>query len=195
MIEYLKGEIAELTPASITIDCNGVGYLANISLNTYSALNGEKSTKIYIHESIREDAHVLFGFADKHERDIFLHLISVSGVGPSTARVILSSLSSKELESVIANENVAILQSVKGIGAKTAQRIIVDLKDKIKLTGESVSHPLPGGNISMQGQEAVAALVMLGFTQANSQKAVAKITKENPTLSVEKIIKEALKLL
>lgn len=195
MIEYLKGEVAELTPASITIDCNGVGYLANISLNTYSALNGEKSTKIYIHESIREDAHVLFGFADKHERDIFLHLISVSGVGPSTARVILSSLSSKELEAVIANENVTILQSVKGIGAKTAQRIIVDLKDKIKLTGESASVVLPGGNTSMQGQEAVAALVMLGFTQANSQKAVAKITKSDPALSVEKIIKEALKLL
>ncbi|MBZ4674925.1 MAG: holliday junction helicase ruvA, partial [Dysgonamonadaceae bacterium] len=129
MIDYLKGEIAELTPASITIDCNGIGFFANISLNTFSILNGEKSAKIFIHEVIREDAHVLFGFADKHERDIFLLLISVSGVGPSTARVILSSLSAKELESVIATENVAVLQSVKGIGAKTAQRIIVDLKD------------------------------------------------------------------
>jgi Holliday junction DNA helicase RuvA len=113
MIDYLKGEIAELTPASITIDCNGIGFSVNISLNTYSILNGQKTTKIFIHEVIREDAHVLFGFADKHERDIFLLLISVSGVGPSTARVILSSLSAKELESVIATENVAVLQSVK----------------------------------------------------------------------------------
>ncbi len=195
MIDYIKGEIAELTPASVTLECNGIGYFANISLNTYSKLNGEKSAKIYIYESIREDAHVLFGFADKHERDIFLHLISVSGVGPSTGRVILSSLSSKELESVIATENVAVLQSVKGIGAKTAQRIIVDLRDKIKLTGESATVVLPGGNISMHGQEAVSALVMLGFTQSNSQKVVTKIAKESPSLSVEAIIKEALKRL
>lgn len=194
MIDYIKGDIAELTPASITIECSGIGYFAHISLNTYSKLNGSNAAKLYIHESIREDAHVLFGFADKHEREIFLHLISVSGVGPSTARMILSSLSSKELESVIASENVTLLQSVKGIGAKTAQRIIVDLKDKIKFTDDGTSMQLPAAtSISETGKEAVSALVMLGFAQAASQKAVSKILKESPALAVEVIIKEALK--
>lgn len=195
MLEYLKGEIAELTPTSVTIDCNGVGYLANISLNTYTALNGSASTKIYVYESIREDAHVLFGFSEKRERDLFTHLISVSGVGPSTARVILSSLTAAELESVITSENVSVLQSVKGIGAKTAQRIIVDLRDKIKLSAEGAEVKMAGSNISITGQEAVSALVMLGFTAANSQKAVSKVVKDNHTLSVEGIIKEALKIL
>lgn len=196
MIDYIKGDIAELTPASVTLECNGIGYFTNISLNTYSRLNGEKTAKIYIHESIREDAHVLFGFADKHEREIFLHLISVSGVGPSTARMILSSLNSKELESVIATENIAVLQSVKGIGAKTAQRIIVDLKDKIKFTDESGTIQLPAkADLSQTGHEAIAALVMLGFPQNASQKTISKILKESPSLSVEAIIKEALKRL
>lgn len=195
MIDYIKGDIAELTPASVTVECGGIGYFAHISLNTYSKLNASKAAKLYIHESIREDAHVLFGFADKHEREIFLHLISVSGVGPSTARMILSSLSSKELESVIASENVTLLQSVKGIGAKTAQRIIVDLKDKIKFSddvGVSLSVSA-SATISETGKEAVSALVMLGFAQAASQKAVSKILKESPALAVEVIIKEALK--
>lgn len=196
MIDYLKGEIAELTPASVTVECGGIGYFAHISLNTYSALNEKKTARIYIHESIREDAHVLFGFAGKHEREIFLHLISVSGVGPSTARMILSSLSSKELESVIATENVTVLQSVKGIGAKTAQRIIVDLKDKIKFTDDGGTIQLPTkADLSETGHSAVAALVMLGFVQTASQKVVAKILKESPSLSVEAIIKEALKRL
>lgn len=194
MIDYLKGEITELTPASATIECNGIGYFTNISLNTYSALNGEKSAKIFIHESIREDAHVLFGFADKHEREIFLHLISVSGVGPATGRMILSSLNSRELEAVIASENATVLQSVKGIGAKTAQRIIVDLKDKIKYTGDGSTVKVPAAMfVSGVGQEAVSALVMLGFSKPASEKVVAKIVKESPSLSVEGIIKEALK--
>lgn len=194
MIDYIKGEIAELTPASVTLECNGIGYFANISLNTYSALNGEKNAKLYIFESIREDAHVLFGFADKHEREIFLHLISVSGVGPATGRMILSSLSSRELEAVIASENATVLQSVKGIGAKTAQRIILDLKDKIKYTEEGGTVKVPAAMfVSGVGQEAVSALVMLGFTKQASEKVVAKITKSSPSLSVEAIIKEALK--
>src|SRR5690554_4397234 len=134
MIDYLHGEIAELTPATVTIDCNGVGYIANISLQTFSTLQDKKSAKIYIYESVRQDAFVLFGFIDKHEREVFMHLISVSGVGPSTARVMLSSLSSKEVEIAIASEDVNTLKSVKGIGPKTAQRIIVDLKDKIKIS-------------------------------------------------------------
>lgn len=196
MIDYLKGEIAELTPASVVVECSSIGYFAHISLNTYSALNGLKSAKLYIHESIREDAHVLFGFSDKHERDIFLHLVSVSGVGPSTARMMLSSLNSKEIESVIATENVSVLQSVKGIGAKTAQRIIVDLKDKIKFSDDAISAKTLSASVSSAtGNEAVSALVMLGFPQANSQKVVAKIVKENPSAKVEAIIKEALKRL
>lgn len=194
MIDYIKGEVAELTPASITLECNGIGYQMNISLNTYSALTEKKTAKLYVHESIREDAHVLFGFADKHEREIFLHLISVSGVGPSTGRMILSSLNSKELESAIATENVPVLQSVKGIGAKTAQRIIVDLKDKLKFTDESGAIQLPTkADVSETGHAAISALVMLGFVQSASQKVVSKILKETPSLPVEAIIKEALK--
>lgn len=196
MIDYIKGEIAELNPASVTIECSGIGYQMNISLNTYTSLNGMQTAKLYIHESIREDAHVLFGFADKHERQIFLHLISVSGVGPSTARVILSSLDSKELAGVIATENITVLQSVKGIGAKTAQRIIVDLKDKIKLTDEEGTlQTLSKADISQTGHEAVAALVMLGFNQVASQKVVSKLVKASPSISVEAVIKEALKRL
>lgn len=194
MIDYIKGEIAELTPTAVTIECGGIGYMAHISLNTYSSLNGEGVAKLYIHESIREDAHVLFGFFDKHERDIFQNLISVSGVGPGTARVILSSMNSKEIESVIASENVAVLQTVKGIGAKTAQRIIVDLKDKIRYTESGNTVKVPAAMyVSGIGQEAVSALVMLGFSQANSQKVVSKITKESPTMPIEALIKEALK--
>ena len=195
MIDYVRGEVAELTPATVTIDCNGVGYLAHISLQTFSAIGDNKTAKIYIYESVRQDAFVLFGFIDKHEREIFLYLISVSGVGPSTARVMLSSLSSKEVEAAIANENVNILKSVKGIGTKTAQRIIVDLKDKIKLSGET-QLPISGKFVAPTlGHEAVSALVMLGFTQSNSQKVVTKIVKEASATSVEAIIKEALKRL
>lgn len=196
MIDYLKGEITELTPASVTVECSGVGFFVNISLNTYSALQGKKTTKIYIHEAIREDAHVLYGFADKHEREIFLHLISVSGVGPSTGRMILSSLSSEEVEATIASENAATLQTVKGIGVKTAQRIIIDLKDKIKYTGSGDTVKVPAAMFAAgAAQEAVSALVMLGFTKANSEKVVAKIAKEKPDLPLESIIKESLKRL
>lgn len=196
MIDYLHGEIAELTPASVTIDCNGVGYIANISLQTYTELNDKKKAKIYIYESVRQDAFVLFGFMDKHEREVFLHLISVSGVGPSTARVMLSSLSSKEVEKAIVAEDVTILKSVKGIGNKTAQRIIVDLKDKIKFTDTDGATPTKGSlAIPALGKEAVSALVMLGFAQSNSQKVVEKVIKDNPSSTVEAIIKEALKRL
>lgn len=194
MIDYIKGEITELTPASVTLECGGIGYLINISLNTYSALNGENAAKVYIYESIREDAHVLFGFAEKRERELFLHLISVSGVGPSTTRVILSSMNFKEIESAIISENVAVLQSIKGIGAKTAQRIIVDLKDKIKYTETNTANDISATTlVSGIGTEAVSALVMLGFTRVNSQKVVSKIVKESPSMPIEAIIKEALK--
>lgn len=197
MIDYIKGEVAEITPTTITIDCNGVGYIANISLQTYSALSNKKSAKIYIYEAVRQDAFVLFGFMDKHEREVFLHLISVSGVGPNTARVMQSSLNPKELEVAIATENVALLKSVKGIGAKTAQRIIVDLKDKIKLSSIETNETMivQPTTTPVTGEEAISALVMLGFSQNNSQKIVSKILKEDSSATVEMVIKEALKRL
>ncbi len=198
MIEYLKGELAELTPATAVIDCNGVGYAASISLNTYSAIQGKKDCKLYIYEAIREDAYTLFGFADRQERELFLLLISVSGIGGNTARMILSALSPNELINVISNENANLLKSVKGIGLKTAQRIIVDLKDKIK-TG-AVAAASTTGTVTLPANsevmdEAVAALTMLGFAQGPSQKVVIGILKEEPSAPVEQVIKLALKRL
>lgn len=201
MIEYLRGELAELSPATAVIDCNGVGYIANISLNTYSAIQGKKSCKLYIYEAIREDAYVLYGFAEKQERELFLLLISVSGIGGNTARMILSALSPAELVNVISTENANLLKTVKGIGLKTAQRVIVDLKDKIKTMGTiaasggaSVGMLSSSANVEVQ-EEAVAALTMLGFATAPSQKVVFAILKEEPDAPVEKVIKLALKRL
>lgn len=198
MIEYIKGEIAEITPALAVIDCNGIGYAINISLNTYSAIQGKTNIKLYIHEAIREDAHVLYGFSTKQERELFLLLISVSGIGGNTARMILSALSPAELCNVISSGNDKLLKSVKGIGLKTAQRIIVDLKDKIATTGmETVSgsiSSLSPANSEIH-DEAIAALTMLGFAQAPSQKVVSAILKEDSNLSVENVIKLALKRL
>ena len=202
MIEYVRGELVELGPATAVIDCNGVGYLFNISLNTYSAIQGKKTCKLYVYEAIREDAYVLYGFADKQERELFLLLISVSGIGGNTARMILSALSPAELVNVISTENATLLKSVKGIGLKTAQRIIVDLKDKIKTgavaaTGNAVAFGgtlLSTVNTEVQ-EEAISALTMLGFAQAPSQKVVLAILKEEPTAPVEQVIKQALKRL
>ena len=200
MIEYLKGELAELPPAMAVIDCHGVGYAANISLNTYSAIQGKESCKLYIYESIREDAYVLYGFADQQERELFLLLISVSGIGGNTARMILSALTPNELISVISSENANLLKTVKGIGLKTAQRIIVDLKDKIKtdtlVAATAGNGPTADAAINTEvTDEAVAALTMLGFAQGPSQKVVLAILKEEPTAPVEKVIKLALKRL
>lgn len=200
MIEYVKGGIAELSPATAVIDCNGLGYAVNISLNTYAAIQGKKECKLYIYEAIREDAYVLYGFADKQERELFLLLISVSGIGGNTARMILSALSPTELINVISTENANLLKTVKGIGLKTAQRVIVDLKDKIKTGGVSAGTTGAGGamlaaaNAQVQ-EEAVAALTMLGFAQAPSLKAVMGILKEEPDAPVEQVIKLALKRL
>lgn len=201
MIEYVRGELAELSPATAVIDCNGVGYAANISLNTYSAIQGKKTCKLFIYEAIREDAYVLYGFADKQEREIFLLLISVSGIGGNTARMILSALSPSELVSVISAENANLLKTVKGIGLKTAQRLIVELKDKIKTVGmaavggtTSAGMLLQSANAEVQ-EEAVAALTMLGFAAAPSHKVVLAVLKEEPEAPVEKVIKLALKRL
>lgn len=192
MIDYITGEIAELTPASVTIDNRGIGYFIQISLNTYSALNAQKSAKLFIHEAIREDAYQLYGFVEKRERELFLLLISVSGIGAGTARMILSAMSPSELESVIASGNSDMLKTVKGIGLKTAQRVIIDLKDKIKLGASDIVSPIVDSKIT---EEAVAALVMLGFPQAPSLKVVSKILKDKPNSTIEEALKLALKML
>ncbi|MDO5569919.1 MAG: Holliday junction branch migration protein RuvA [Bacteroidales bacterium] len=193
MIEYIKGEVTELTPTSAVIECNGVGYLLNISLNSFSALSVGKGSKLFAYEVIREDSQTLFGFTERQERELFLLLISVSGVGPNTARMILSSFSVAELEGVISSGNDKLLKNVKGIGAKTAQRIIVDLKDKIK-PGSVTLNTTAAINQEVS-EEALSALVMLGFPQNVSQKCVNKILSDNPSCKVEEVIKAALKML
>ncbi len=195
MIEYIKGNITEKSPTMAVVECNGIGYGINISLNTYSAIQNLINCKLYIYEAIREDAHILYGFFDKQERELFLLLISVSGIGGNTARMILSALSPSELSNVITSENATLLKTVKGIGLKTAQRIIVDLKDKIKLTGTSESGIPFTPQVSEIQSEAVSALTMLGFNPAASQKVVIAILKEEPEATVEQVIKLALKRL
>jgi len=195
MLDYIKGEIVELTPASVVIETGGLGYIAHISLNTYSALSGMQQCRLFVYEAIREDAHQLFGFFEKRERDLFLLLISVSGVGANTARMVLSSLAVYELEGIISTGNASALKTVKGIGNKTAERIIIDLKDKVKPGAGPVGST---GTTAMQpetAKEAIAALMMLGFNQPASQKVVSKLVKENSALTVEQLIKNALKML
>lgn len=199
MIEYIKGKLDELTPTQAVIDCNGVGYALSISLNTYSALQGKTDIKLYAYEAIREDAYQLFGFATRQERELFLLLISVPGIGGGTARMILSALTPSELCDVIGSGNEKLLKTVKGIGLKTAQRIIVDLKDKIAqsgLTTENITNmPTVTPQRSAVAEEALAALTMLGFAPAASQKVVNGLLKESPDLPVEQVIKQALKRL
>ncbi len=194
MIEYIKGSIAEITPAYAVIDNNGIGYMINISLYAYEKLQGtQQEAMLYIYEAIREDAHLLYGFVDKRERELFMLLISVSGVGPNTARMILSALTPDDLSASIATGNVNSLKMVKGIGAKTAQRIIVDLKDKIKTDSSTLLSMTPANNEVYE--EALAALVMLGFTQTMSQKVLAKLLAANNQITVEDAIKQALKMM
>ena len=194
MYDYIKGNVAELTPTYVVIDNHGVGYMINISLNSFNALQHQEDVvKVYVYEAIREDAHLLYGFTERRERELFLLLISVSGVGANTARMILSSLTPSDLEQTIASENVGILKSVKGIGAKTAERIIVDLKDKIKVASDALLDMSKFSNASFD--EALSALMMLGFTKQMSQKALKKLFTSNPALSVEEAIKKALKMM
>lgn len=194
MIEYITGEVVELTPTSAVLETSGgVGYFLNISLNTFSGLRQGERARLLVYEAIREDAYVLYGFTSRKERELFQLLLSVSGVGPNTARMILSGLSPEELEQVVATENVGMLKSVKGIGAKTAQRIIVDLKDKIKTVGSTLVSSMP--QVSATYEEAVAALSMLGFSPQASQKVVQKLLQDMPGIRVEEVIKQALKML
>ena len=197
MIEYIKGELTELTPALATVETAGVGYGLNISLNTYSAIQGKKDVKLYVYESIREDAHVLYGFVSKKEREMFELLISVSGVGPNTARMMLSSMSVTELCNAISTGNERLVKGIKGIGKMTAQRIIVDLRDKIVALG--IADEIPAGGTmaapvnNAVKDEAVSALTMLGFAPAPTQKVVVAILTEQPDLPVEQVVKLALK--
>lgn len=198
MIEYVKGELTEVTPAYAVVEAHGVGYGMSISLNTFSAIQGKKEARLWTYEAIREDAYQLFGFATKQEREMFLLLISVSGVGANTARMILSSLSVQELCSTISTGDERLLKGVKGIGLRTAQRIIVDLKDKIVTSG--IAQELPAGTGAVAPlidnsvkDEAVGALTMLGFAPAPSAKVVMAILKEQPSLPVEQVVKLALK--
>lgn len=196
MFDYIKGDIAELTPAYVVLETAGIGYCIHIALPTFSALTGNSAAKLYVYEVIREDAHLLFGFMNKAERQLFLLLISVSGIGANTARMIMSSYSAQEIQEMIATGNVTALNAIKGIGTKTVQRIIVDLKDKImKVAGIDASSALRISAGNEVKEEAVSALVMLGFASAASQKAVDQILKSEPTLRVEQLIKLALKMM
>ncbi len=200
MIEYIKGELTDLTPTQAVVEATGVGYALGISLNTYTAIQGKKEVKLYVHENLvtggRDDSYTLFGFAGKQERSLYRLLITVSGVGGNTARMILSSMSPKELCAAISSGNEKMLKGVKGIGLKTAQRIIVDLADKIVSLG--IADELPAGGAapaidSAVRDEAVSALAMLGFAPAPSAKVVGELLKAQPTLKVEEVIKLALK--
>lgn len=193
MLEFIKGEVADLTPTAVILELNGIGYEIQISLYTYSSLQNIESCRIYIHQVIREDAHTLYGFVTKEERDIFRLLISVSGVGANTARVILSSMSPDEVRSVISSANDKLLQGIKGIGAKSAQRIIIDLKDKVGKVGEPSEIFRPADNTNKK--EALSALEVLGFSRKQSEKIVDKLLSGDSSLSVEELIKQALKLL
>lgn len=193
MIEYINGMIGELEPTMAVLECAGVGYGINITLMDYPKLQQLKQAKVYIHESIREDAHDLYGFLTKSARDLFRQLIGVSGVGPNTARLILSSLMEEQLIDAIANDRPAALKSVKGIGGKTAQRIIVDLKDKIKASEVSLNSSTPVAGEAFD--DAAAALTMLGFNPQASRTALRKLFTDNPNLTTEKAIKLALTML
>lgn len=193
MFEYIKGDLVDLTPTSVVVENNGIGYFLNISLNTYSNLSGHKKAQLYLHQVVREDAHLLFGFINANERGIFRHLISVSGVGANTARMMLSSLTPSEITSAIVSASAKTLQGVKGIGAKSAQRIIIELKDKLGKDTDVVDFSLEQNNTTKD--EALSALVMLGFAKNSVVKVVDKIYSANSSVSVEELIKLALKQL
>lgn len=193
MITHINGKLVELNPAYAVVECNGVGYMLNISLNTYSKLGASESCKLFTHLAVKEDSHTLYGFYDQLERKIFRMLISVSGVGASTARVILSSMQSGEIRDAIVNEDVALIKSVKGIGIKTAQRIILDLKDKMLKAFDDIEITMKSGNRNRE--EALSALEVLGFPTKAVHKLIDKLLGKDPDLVVEDLVKQALKQL
>ncbi|MFE3846472.1 Holliday junction branch migration protein RuvA [Flavobacterium sp. LB3P45] len=191
MIAHLQGKLVEKSPTQVVIDCGGVGYDVNISLHTYSLLPNTDFIKLYTHLQIKEDAHTLFGFVEKSEREIFKLLLSVSGIGASIARTMLSSLDPKQITNAIASGDVVTIQSIKGIGSKTAQRVILDLKEKVLKLYDLDEISLSNNNTNRD--EALSALEVLGFVRKTSERIVEKIVKEDPEASVESIIKKALK--
>ena len=195
MIDYIKGSLAELNPTEAIVECNGIGYSLLISLQTYEGLNGNSEVKVYIHHYLREDEELYYGFATKDERNLFRLLIGVSGLGAATARMMLSSLTSDEIRNAIIAEDINKIKSIKGIGLKSAQRLILELKDKIVKGGGSEASQIFSSGSNPATEEATTALVLLGFTKANVNKAVAAVLKESPNASLEEIIKLALKRL
>lgn len=200
MYDYLNGIIAELTPTYAVVECGGVGYNVAISLQTYCRLEGVERAKVYVHHIVREDAQLLYGFADRTERELFRLLIGVSGVGGGTARVILSTYSPSELANIISSENAVLLKNVKGLGLKTAQKIIVDLRDKVAVAAVPMGEPSMGVSAaaatnSEAYQEALQALGMLGFGKAASEKVLKRVVKDKPSAEVEELIRLALKQL
>ena len=195
MIDYIKGNLADINPTEAIIECYGIGYRTLISLQTYEILNGKTEVKVFIHHYIREDEELYYGFASKDERELFRLLIGVSGIGAATARMMLSSLSSEEIRNAILAEDINKIKSIKGIGLKSAQRLILELKDKVVKGGGTDNSTLFYPTTNSAAEEATAALVLLGFTKANVTKAVSAVFKEKPGASLEEIIKLALKRL
>ena len=190
MITHIKGRLVEKSPTVLVIDCNGIGYLVNISLNTFSLLSDSEAISLYTHLQVKEDSHTLFGFFDKSERNLFRKLISVSGIGASTARTMLSSLNPQEIQRAILTENVSTIQSVKGIGLKTAQRVIIELKDKVNLADSTGEISISG--LNQNREEALSALEVLGYSRKQTSKVVDELINNDPEISVEKIIKNSL---
>ena len=190
MITHIKGRLVEKSPTELVIDCNGIGYLVNISLNTFSLLSDSEAISLYTHLQVKEDSHTLFGFFDKSERNLFRKLISVSGIGASTARTMLSSLNPQEIQRAILTENVSTIQSVKGIGLKTAQRVIIELKDKVNLADSSGEISI--SSLNQNREEALSALEVLGYSRKQTSKVVEELINNDPEISVEKIIKNSL---
>lgn len=195
MIDYIKGNLVEITPTDIVVECSGIGYKILISLQTYEGLNGKSNVKVYIHHYLREDEELYYGFATKDERELFRLLIGVSGIGSSTARMMLSSLTSEEIRNAILSEDINKIKSIKGIGLKSAQRLILELKDKVVKGAGTDNSTLFASTSNAVAEEASTALVMLGFTKANVSKAISAVLKESPSASLEEIIKLALKRL
>jgi len=190
MITHIKGRLVEKSPTELVIDCNGIGYLVNISLNTFALLSDSEAISLYTHLQVKEDSHTLFGFFDKSERNLFRKLISVSGIGASTARTMLSSLNPQEIQRAILTENVSTIQSVKGIGLKTAQRVIIELKDKVNLADSTGEISISG--LNQNREEALSALEVLGYSRKQTSKVVDELINNDPEISVEKIIKNSL---
>jgi holliday junction DNA helicase RuvA len=194
VIAHIDGKLVQKTPTFVVVDCGGVGYGAHISLNTYEKIGTGERLKLYTHLVVKEDSHTLYGFADEDERTLFIQLISVSGVGPNTARLMLSSLKPNDIKQAITTGNWALIKTVKGIGEKTAQKVVIDLKNKIKGDEATEGLSLTTGR-SVLIEEALAALVMLGFSKAEAEKGLQKVRQQNPQYTVEELVKQTLKIL